>query len=109
MYIAAADPTEFTCKMTKSGRAAGRHQSDGGGITSLTGVDALRDGSYWVVECPEFTARFLLGADDGECTIDNVDAFIELPDGCIYSALLTTAAIDAVLGRWAKTGEAGGG
>ncbi|MEH0423776.1 hypothetical protein [Streptomyces sp. B21-083] len=54
--------------------------------------------------------RFFLGDGDTPSSVDNVDAVITAPDGMRWSAtLLTRSAIDAVMDRWAITGESLGG
>ena len=68
-----------------------------------------RDGSYWVVERPAFTARFLIGDDDPGST-ENGDALISVPGGPTrYLTFLTTAEIERVLARHRSSGETAGG
>ncbi|MFI1226142.1 MULTISPECIES: hypothetical protein [Streptomyces] len=68
------------------------------------------DDIYHVVREPEFTALFLLGADDRAESVDNVDVELRLPDGTSWSGtFMTVGAIEVVMNRWRKTGEYGGG
>ncbi|MEV4874317.1 hypothetical protein [Streptomyces syringium] len=61
---------------------------------------------YHVVRTTQFTARFLLGADDRAETVENIDAHITASDGSKWSAtFLTPAEISRILTRWADTGE----
>ncbi|WP_250005899.1 hypothetical protein [Actinoplanes sp. M2I2] len=54
--------------------------------------------------------QFMLGGEDASDTVDNVDAHIYLPDGTHrYATFFTTEAINALLRKWARTGETGGG
>ena len=72
-------------------------------------LSARRDGPYLVVEQERFTARFLIG-DDDPALADNGDVHVVLPDGSRrHVTFLTPNAIQLVLDRWARTGEAGQG
>ncbi|MFF8501048.1 hypothetical protein ACF07L_10410 [Streptomyces anulatus] len=65
---------------------------------------------YHVVTEPEFTALFMLGADDLAETVEDADAEMRLPDGTRWSAsFMTLGAIERVMNRWRGTGEHGGG
>ncbi|WP_371792550.1 hypothetical protein OG285_27770 [Streptomyces sp. NBC_01471] len=62
------------------------------------------------VENPQFSALFMLGAEDDKETIENVDAELGLPDGTRWSAtFMTLRAIGQVMSRWRDTGECSGG
>ncbi|MER7763677.1 hypothetical protein [Streptomyces sp. NPDC097619] len=65
---------------------------------------------YHVVREPEFTALFMLGADEPAETAGDVDAELRLPDGTRWSAsFMTLGAIETVMKRWRESGEYGGG
>lgn len=73
-------------------------------------VEPMEDDIYHVVREPEFTALFMLGADDSAETVEDVDAELRLPDGTRWSAsFMTLSAIQTVMKRWRETGEYGGG
>ncbi|MEU8702628.1 hypothetical protein AB0C61_34225 [Streptomyces sp. NPDC048680] len=73
-------------------------------------VEPTEDDIYHVVREPEFTALFLLGADDARETVEDADAELRLPDGTRWSAsFMTPGAIETVMHRWRETGEYGGG
>lgn len=66
--------------------------------------------SFHVVKKPEFTALFMLGADDQAETVVNVDAELRLSDGTRWSAtFMTLEEISRVMERWKETGENFGG
>ncbi|MFE6226429.1 hypothetical protein [Streptomyces sp. NPDC057854] len=50
---------------------------------------------------PDFEAYFMLGAEDDEATVDNVDVLVTLADGSRYSATVLTV---AALQRWMDSG-----
>ncbi|MEU7058685.1 hypothetical protein [Streptomyces sp. NPDC046197] len=65
---------------------------------------------FHVVRNPQFTALFMLGADDQAETVENVDAELRLPDGTRWSAtFMTLGEISRVMNRWKETGENFGG
>ncbi|MBT2381731.1 hypothetical protein J7E90_31705 [Streptomyces sp. ISL-111] len=65
---------------------------------------------YHVVTEPEFTALFMLGADDLAESVEDSDAEIRLPNGTRWSAsFMTLGAIERVMNRWRETGEHGDG
>lgn len=73
-------------------------------------VEPVEEDVYHVVREPEFTALFMLGADDSTETVEDVDAELRLPDGTRWSAsFMTLGAIETVMSRWRETGEYGGG
>ena len=62
------------------------------------------------VENQQFSALFMLGAEDDRETVENVDAELVLPDGTRWSAtFMTLRAISQVMNRWKETGECSGG
>ncbi|NEB98667.1 hypothetical protein [Streptomyces anulatus] len=62
------------------------------------------------VENQQFSALFMLGADDDKETVENVDAELTIPDGTRWSAtFMTLRAIAQVMDRWKETGECSGG
>ncbi|WP_228922502.1 hypothetical protein [Streptomyces sp. DH7] len=62
------------------------------------------------VENQQFSALFMLGAEDDKETVENVDAELCLSDGTRWSAtLMTLRAIEQVMNRWRETGECSGG
>ncbi|MFK3979487.1 hypothetical protein ACI2K4_03795 [Micromonospora sp. NPDC050397] len=68
----------------------------------------MQQGAYYVVERPDFIARFLIGNDRPE-TAPEADVHVELADGTTrYVTFYTLPAIDEVLRRHQKTGEAAG-
>jgi hypothetical protein len=64
-------------------------------------------GAYLTVEEPGFRARFLLDSEtDTEETVDNVDAFVDLPDGsCWALTIFTVDEVRRLLTVWKETGE----
>ncbi|KUL59606.1 hypothetical protein ACFUAH_26405 [Streptomyces albidoflavus] len=66
--------------------------------------------SLYRVENQQFSALFMLGAEDSKETVENVDAEISLPDGTRWSAtFMTLRAIEQVMSRWKETGECASG
>lgn len=62
------------------------------------------------VDGRQFSAIFMLGAEDDEETVENVDAELILPDGTRWSAtFMTLRAIEEVMNRWKETGECSSG
>ena len=73
-------------------------------------VEPVEDDIYHVVREPNFTALFMLGADDSAETVEDIDAELRLPDGSRWSAsFMTLGAIETVMNRWRQTGEYGDG
>jgi len=59
------------------------------------------------VEDQRFTAIFMLGAEDDEETVDDVDAELVLPGGTQWSAtFMARRAIERVMTRWGRPGSA---
>lgn len=73
-------------------------------------MEIAQDGPFFVVERERFVARFPNhGTSDLEQPQDQ-DIYVTVAGGpTYYVSLMTLAAIDAVLRRWAHTGEAFGG
>jgi hypothetical protein len=66
----------------------------------------MTDNSFYRVEEQQFSALFMLGAEDDKETVENVDAELILPDGTRWSAtFMTLHAIEQVMNRWKETGE----
>ncbi|MFH8725394.1 hypothetical protein [Streptomyces termitum] len=62
------------------------------------------------VENQQFSALFMLGAEDDKETVENVDAELTLPNGTRWSAtFMTLRAIAQVMDQWKETGECSGG
>ncbi|MFD7658040.1 hypothetical protein ACFV4N_29055 [Actinosynnema sp. NPDC059797] len=58
------------------------------------------------VDGRQFSAIFMLGAEDDRETVENVDAELILPDGTRWSVtFMTLRAIEQVMSRWKETGE----
>jgi hypothetical protein len=67
----------------------------------------VQNESCWVINRSGIVIRLILGADQ---TVDNVDGQITTSDGKTYAAtFMTTGAIEAVLKRCKRSGEAGHG
>ena len=73
-------------------------------------MEITQDGPFCLVEQERFVARFpALGTDDLE-QLQDQDFYVTVKGGpTYYASLMTLGAIDAVLRRWAQTGEAAGG
>ncbi len=72
--------------------------------------EVVIDPPFIVVHDPAFTARFALGADDEVETVDNVDAFVDLPDGSTWTlTIFTVDEVRRILDRWKQTGEVANG
>ncbi|WP_344571028.1 hypothetical protein [Kitasatospora viridis] len=68
------------------------------------------DGPWYRVRTRHFEASFLPSADEDPEAVDNVDVFVDLPDGTRWSAtVITLAQVATLMERWATTGEALGG
>ncbi|MBA2806981.1 hypothetical protein E0500_005860 [Streptomyces sp. KM273126] len=66
--------------------------------------------SLYRVENEQFSALFMLGAEDDKESVDNVDAELSLPGETRWSAtFMTLRAIEQVMARWQETGECSGG
>jgi hypothetical protein len=65
------------------------------------------DGPWYRVRTEHFDAAFLPNAAEDLDSVDNVDVFVELPDGTRWSAtVITLAQVETIMKRWATTGEA---
>ena len=70
----------------------------------------MQNEAFWVINRSGIVIRLILGADDDPQTVDNVVGQITTSDGKTYAAtFMTTGAIEAVLKRWKRSGEAGHG
>ncbi|MEX2985550.1 hypothetical protein [Streptomyces sp. C36] len=68
------------------------------------------DGPWYRVRTEQFEAAFLPSADEDLEAVDNVDVEVRLPDGSRWSAtIFTVAQVEALMKRWAASGEALGG
>ena len=73
-------------------------------------MDITQDGPFCLVERERFVARFPADATDDLEQLQNQDFYVTVTGGpTYYASLMTLGAIDAVLRRWAGTGEAAGG
>jgi hypothetical protein len=73
-------------------------------------VEITQDGPFLVVECERFVARFPAGLGNDLELLEDQDIYVTVVGGpTYYATLMTPAAIEAVLRRWALTGEAAGG
>ena len=62
------------------------------------------------VDNQQFSAIFMLGAEDDKETVENVDAELVLPEGTRWGAtFMTLRAIEQVMHRWKETGECSNG
>ncbi|GAB2930211.1 hypothetical protein GCM10027280_17260 [Micromonospora polyrhachis] len=69
----------------------------------------MQNGSYYMVERPAFTARFLLGNGPPE-SVQDADVHVHLTDGSVrYLTFFTLPAIERVLQRQRTSGETAGG
>jgi hypothetical protein len=63
------------------------------------------DPPFVVVQEPTFVARFVLTATEIE-VVDNVDAFVDLPDGSSWAlTIFTVDEVRRLLQHWQATGE----
>jgi hypothetical protein len=70
----------------------------------------MEDDFFHVVRESDFTALFMLGADDRLERVEDVDAGLRLPDGARWSAgFMTLGVIEEAMNRWRETREYGGG
>ncbi|MGW7820925.1 hypothetical protein ACWGLF_22965 [Streptomyces puniciscabiei] len=68
------------------------------------------DGPWYRFHTEQFEAAFLPNASEDLEAVDNVDVFVDLPDGSRWSAtILTLAKVEVLMKRWATSGEAMGG
>jgi hypothetical protein len=68
------------------------------------------DGPFYRVRTGHFEAAFVPSAGEDLEAVDNVDVFVDLPDGSRWSAtIITLAQVEIVMKRWETTGEALGG
>ncbi|MCO8271516.1 hypothetical protein M1L60_13025 [Actinoplanes sp. TRM 88003] len=73
-------------------------------------MNVIRDGRYLVVRREQFVARFPPVPDDELEELREQEIYVTVAGGpTYYATLMTLDAIDAVLRRWAETGEAAGG
>ncbi|CAL9638886.1 hypothetical protein [Streptomyces sp. enrichment culture] len=68
------------------------------------------DGPWYRVHTEQFEAAFLPNAGEDLEAVDDIDVFVDLPDGSRWSAtILTLAQVEILMKRWATSGEALGG
>ncbi|MYW12382.1 hypothetical protein GT034_29150 [Streptomyces sp. SID2563] len=68
------------------------------------------DGAFYRVRTEHFDAAFVPSAGEDLEAVNNVDVFVDLPDGSRWSAtIITLAQVGLVMERWAASGEALGG
>ncbi|MFG2570081.1 hypothetical protein ACGFR6_32225 [Streptomyces sp. NPDC048567] len=68
------------------------------------------DGPFYRVRTEHFDAAFVPNAGEDLEAVNNVDVFVDLPDGSRWSAtIITLAQVELVMERWAASGEALGG
>ncbi|MCZ0984625.1 hypothetical protein [Streptomyces diastatochromogenes] len=68
------------------------------------------DGPWYRVRTEHFEAAFLPNVGEDLESVDNVDVFVDLKDGSRWSAtVITLAQVEAIMARWAESGEALGG
>lgn len=68
------------------------------------------DGPWYRVHTERFEAAFLPDAGEDLESVDTVDVEVRLKDGSRWSAtIITLARVEALMGRWAASGEALGG
>ncbi len=65
------------------------------------------DGPFYRVRTEHFEAAFVPNAGEDLESVDNIDVFVDLPDGSRWSAtIITLAQVELVMKRWAASGEA---
>jgi hypothetical protein len=68
------------------------------------------DGPWYRVRTEYFEAAYLPDAGEDPEAVDNVDVFVDLPDGSRWSAtIITLDQVAAIMARHAESGEAQGG
>jgi hypothetical protein len=68
------------------------------------------NGPWSRVHTDQFEAAFLPNVGEDLEAVDNVDVFVDLPDGSRWSAtIITLAQVEILMNRWATSGEALGG
>ncbi|GAA1767637.1 hypothetical protein [Luedemannella helvata] len=68
-------------------------------------TEVVVDPPFVVVQEPAFTARFVLASSEVE-SVENVDAFVDLPDGSSWSlTIFTIDEIGRLLRTWQESGE----
>lgn len=73
-------------------------------------MEITKDGPFLVIEQERFVARFPAGSADDLEQLEYQDFYVTVTGGpTYYATLMTLGAIDAVLRRWAETGEAADG
>ncbi|WP_405638240.1 hypothetical protein OHB53_09020 [Streptomyces sp. NBC_00056] len=86
------------------------HRSTSPEHCSQSGEPGVWDGPFYRVHTEHFDAAFVPNAGEDLEAVDNVDVFVDLPDGSRWSAtIITLAQVDLAMKRWAATGEALGG
>ncbi len=79
-------------------------------LDPVSSVVITRNGAFLVVERDRFTARFPADRCKDLEQLQDQDIYVTVAGGpTYYVTLMTLGAIDAVLRRWAQTGEAAGG
>ncbi|MFG2525681.1 hypothetical protein [Streptomyces sp. NPDC048527] len=74
---------------------------------SQSGEPGVGDGPFYRVHTEHFEAAFVPNAGEDLESVDNVDVFVDLPDGSRWSAtIITLAQVELAMKRWAATGEA---
>ncbi|MEV7076273.1 hypothetical protein [Streptomyces sp. NPDC093990] len=65
------------------------------------------DGPWYRVHTAHFEAAFLPSAGEDLESVDNVDVFVDLRDGCRWRAtIITVDQVEILMKRWAASGEA---
>jgi hypothetical protein len=73
-------------------------------------LNLTRDGRHLTVQREGFVARFPTDPADDLEQLEDQDLYVTVTGGpTYYVTLMTLDAIDAVLRRWARTGEGAGG
>lgn len=77
---------------------------------SQSGQPGAWDGPFYRVRTEHFEAAFVPNAGGDVESVDNVDVFVDLPEGSRWSAtIITPAQVQHVMERWVASGEALGG
>ena len=73
-------------------------------------MEITQDGPFCIVERERFVARFPADATDDLEQLQDQNFYVTVEGGpTYYATLMTLGGIDAVLRRWADTGEAASG
>ncbi|EHN78567.1 hypothetical protein SMCF_1913 [Streptomyces coelicoflavus ZG0656] len=68
------------------------------------------DGPWYRVRTERFEAAFLPNSGEDMEAVDNIDVLVDLKDGSRWSAtVITLGQVEAIMARWAESGEASGG